>query len=190
MTGMFKGKQVSLLSFEPKDVTALHAYLNHPDLIGRRYIPWKFSEILPLSLKQLEAICQAWAESENEFHLGIISGEGQELVGHVACEWSWDVHCPAVSVVIAPAQQRKGFGSEALQLVLRYLFEHTPAHVAEGWVADWNQPARAFLGKHGFQENGRMRRAGIRQGRYYDFVVADILRPEWGRLRQEESDAA
>jgi RimJ/RimL family protein N-acetyltransferase len=46
-------------------------------------------------------------------------------------------------------------------------------------MADWNQAGRAFARKHGFQESGRSRREGIRQGKYFDGILVGILRPEW-----------
>jgi RimJ/RimL family protein N-acetyltransferase len=108
-----------------------------------------------------------------------VLGESGELIGHAEMEWGWDPHCPGVSIVIAPGLQRKGYGSQVMQLLLRYLFESMPAHSLSCWVAEWNTEARAFLKFHGFQESARMRRAGIRQGAYFDMVVTDLLRSEW-----------
>lgn len=175
----FQGSTISLRPFEPGDVSALETYLNHPALIGRRYIPWKFPEVAPLSYKQVEGIYQRWSEAEKSLQLAIVQRENQALIGHAEFDWGWDPHCPSLSVVIAPTHQCQGYGSEALRLLLGYAFEYTPAHVISGWVAEWNQPARAFLDRHGFQEAGHLRRAGIRQGQYFDVVVADMLRSEW-----------
>ncbi|HEX9618333.1 MAG TPA: hypothetical protein VGA03_13055 [Anaerolineales bacterium] len=35
----FQTARLQLRPFEPEDVTALQAYLNHPGLAGRRYLP-------------------------------------------------------------------------------------------------------------------------------------------------------
>jgi RimJ/RimL family protein N-acetyltransferase len=48
----FRGERVILRAFESEDVPALHAYLNHPELAGRRYIPWDFPNEFPLAKKQ------------------------------------------------------------------------------------------------------------------------------------------
>jgi RimJ/RimL family protein N-acetyltransferase len=175
----FQGDTVALRPFEPDDASALAAYLNHPDLVGRRYIPWAFSETAPLSHQQVQVIIQKWGEAEKSLQLAVVHAESGNLIGHAESDWNWDPHSPSVSVVIAPAHQRKGFGSEAIRLQLSYLFEHTPAHVVSCWIADWNQAALEFAAYHGFQVAGRMRRAAMRQGRYYDVVVTDLLRSEW-----------
>ena len=176
----FQGATVVLRPFEPDDVPALQTILNHPDLTGRRYIPWKFPDVAPLSRKQVEGIVQKWGEEAKEYHLAVLRRESGELIGHCECDWGWDPHCPSVSVVIAPEHQRQGFGSEVLDLLLRYLFENTPAHNISLWMDDWNEAARRFAARHGFSEIGGMRRVGMREGRYFDLVIADILRPEWG----------
>jgi RimJ/RimL family protein N-acetyltransferase len=175
----FQTEQLKLRPFESDDTLALQAYLNHPKLSGRRYIPRGFPEVVPLSTHQGDAIIKKWAEDENEAHLAIVTSGKQELIGHVDLAWNWDPHVPWISVVIARPYQRQGHGSQVLNLLLDYLFENTAAHNVFSWMADWNQAARAFAKKIGFQENGRSRREGFYKGKYYDDILVDILRPEW-----------
>ncbi len=175
----FQGERVSLRAFEPEDKPGLHAFLNHPDLTGKRYIPWRFPREIPLSAKQVEKILEKWGEEEKAVHLAVVLRESQELIGHAFIEWGWDPHCPDMAIVIAPDHQRRGYGSEVLNLLLDYLFKSTSAHNVSSWMAEWNQAARGFVQKHGFQESGRWRRDGLRNGVFYDGVPVDILRPEW-----------
>ncbi len=179
MMSSFEGETITLRPFEPDDVPALQTILNHPDLAGRRQIPWQFPEVAPLSCQQVGSIVQRWGAAEKALHLAVELRESEGLIGHAECDWGWDPHCPSVSVVIAPAHQRQGYGSEVIHLLLRYLFDYTAAHNIGCWIAEWNLPALRFAAHHRFRMNGRMRRAGIHKGSYYDLIVADILRPEW-----------
>jgi ribosomal-protein-alanine N-acetyltransferase len=176
---LFHGRTVCLRPFEADDVPALMVYLNHPGLAGRRYIPWTFPELAPLSQKQVQEIVQQWGKAEKSLTLAIVHGASEALLGHAECDWSWDPHCPSLSVVIASEHQRQGYGSESVRLLLQYLFGHTPAHVISCWIADWNRPGLQCAARHGFLAAGRMRRAGLYQGRYFDAIVADLLRSEW-----------
>lgn len=178
---LFEGDRVVLRPFGLDDVPALESYLNHPELAGRRYIPWAFPEIVPLSRQQIESIVEKWGKTEKGLQLAVVERESGTLLGHAGCDWDWDPHNPSGSLVIAPDYQRQGYGAEVLGLLLRYLFQYTVAHNVTCWIADWNRPARLFAANQGFQEAGRMRRAGIRQGQYFDLILMDLLRPEWVR---------
>jgi RimJ/RimL family protein N-acetyltransferase len=176
---IFHSERFFLRAFEPEDVQAIFEYLNHPGLNGRRYIPWKFSDTLPLSKSQVGAILESWEDSEKQFHLAVVLNGEEQLIGHVNADWRWDPHCPNIDLVIAPAFQCQGYGGEVLEMILAYFFEHTQAYNLGGGMDEWNQAARTFASAHGFKECGRMRRAGIRRGVYFDWIGVDIIRPEW-----------
>jgi RimJ/RimL family protein N-acetyltransferase len=176
---LFEAERVALRAFEPEDLPALHAYLNRSELANRRYLPGGFPDAAPLSRKQVEGIIARWTEERKGLHLAVVLTASQALVGHVDCEWGWDPYSPFFSVLIAPDHQRQGYASEALEIILRYLYENTPAHNISGAFADWNTPARELARRRGFSESGRWRRSGFHQGQYYDTILVDILRPEW-----------
>jgi ribosomal-protein-alanine N-acetyltransferase len=182
----FQNQDVLLRAFETQDVEGLLTYLNHPALAGRRYLPWGFPGELPLSRQQVEKAMEKWRGEERGAHLAITLRVSGELIGHAAMTWGWDPHCPDVALVIAPAHQRQGYGSDTLAILLRYLFENTPAHNVSSWMGDWNEAARAFAQAHSFQECGRWRRDGLRLGAYYDTVQVDLLKAEWLALQKKE----
>ena len=181
---IFENERLILRPFEPGDAPALLSLLNQPDLAGRRGLPWGFNEELPLSQGQVERVLGKWSEAEESLHLAVVQRTSQELIGHAELDRGWDPHAPSLWLLIAPAHQRQGYGSEVLCLLLNYFFDYTPAHNVSLWAADWNQPALAFARRHGFQECGHWRRDGLRGGVYVDGVIFDILRPEW-KARKE-----
>ena len=175
----FQTERLHLRPFEHEDLPALKEYLNHPELVGRRYLPWGVPGEMPLSSQQVEVVLQKWGEADDESHLAVELIAEPTLIGHLGFGSGWDPHNPFVEIVIAPGYQHRGYGSELLALLVRYLFMNTPAHNVSGWISDWNQAAYRFACKHGFQECGRSRREGLRQGAYFDEIVVDLLRPEW-----------
>lgn len=181
----FEGRLIRLRAFEPDDAPAVEAYLNHPAVVGRRYVPWSFSDTAPLSGQQAAAILQQWAGTEKGLTLAVVQQASGQVVGHAGCDWEWDPHHPSVSLVIDPARQRQGLGSEALALLLGYLFDYTPAHNVACWIAGWNREGQSLARRHGFQDAGRLRRAGLHQGAYFDLVVMDLLRREWQAARRQ-----
>lgn len=175
----FQTEQIKLRPFELEDIPDLKAYLNHPKLGGRRYIPHGFPGEVPLSTSQVEEIVKKWGEERREAHLGIEQTDNHELIGHAEFEWSWDPMAPWMSVVIARPYQRQGYGTQVARLIMDYIFGNTPAHSISGWMADWNQAAKSFSQKLGFKESGRSRREGFRQGAYFDGILVDLLRSEY-----------
>ena len=179
MPGPFETDRLRLRAFEPEDLPALHTYLNYPEMIGRRCLPWRFPNEQPLSKVQVEKLLQRWAEGDKEFHLAVTLREDGTLIGHANCDWSWDAHCPDIDLAISPAYQYQGYGSEVLVPLLDYLFGYTPAHCIGTGMPDWNHEGIKFARKHGFSPNGVMRWAGLRDGQVYDWLGMDLLRPEW-----------
>jgi RimJ/RimL family protein N-acetyltransferase len=185
----FETERMALRPLDTEDSASLQAYLNDDGILGRRYVPWAVRDAEPLSRPQVAGILEEWGKEKSGFTVGIQAKASGRLVGHATCEWRWDPHCPSVSVVVAPSQQRSGHGSEALRLLLEHLFLDTPAHTVTGWIASWNEPALAFAAAHGFVESGRIPRAGLHNGAYFEQVIVALLRREWA-ARQGDRRAA
>ncbi|MDD5265350.1 MAG: GNAT family protein [Candidatus Bipolaricaulis sp.] len=175
----FEDERIVLRALEPDDAVSLQSYLNDNTLFGRRYVPWSVRDAEPLSHSHVAEILEEWGKEKSGFALGVLAKASGRLIGHATCEWRWDPHCPSISLVIAPSEQRVGYGSDVLRLLIAHLFLDTPAHTITGWIASWNEPALEFVAAHGFSECGRIPRAGVRDGNYYEQVVVDLLRREW-----------
>jgi RimJ/RimL family protein N-acetyltransferase len=174
----FHGASTEFRPFEPEHIPSLKELLNQSELRGRRYLPEAFSDDAPLSTTAVEKIVSAWNERKEAFRFGIFELQSESLVGHAGADWGWDPQNPSLYVVVDPAHHRNRIGSEAAKLLLRYLLENSLAHCLTAWIADWNNPAIEFAEFLGFTSAGRMRRAGLRQGKYFDYVVMDMLRVE------------
>jgi RimJ/RimL family protein N-acetyltransferase len=175
----FETEDLGLRPFVAQDAEALLAYLNNPGVQGRRAIPWKYPADMPLSLEQVMDLIQTWNKGGRQIHLAVCLKVTGDLVGHVNISFDWDPHCPSISMLIAPEQRGNGFEDQLMDWTLGYLFMNTPAHNVDIEVADWDADGIRFIESHGFQLAGRFRREGIRNGKYYDGLNYDLLRPEW-----------
>lgn len=73
----------------------------------------------------------------------------------------------------------KGYGSEAMDLVLRFAFSALNLRRVSLDVFEYNQRAYRSYCKVGFKEEGRMRQWMMRGGERFDLVFMGILREEW-----------
>lgn len=77
----------------------------------------------------------------------------------------------------------KGYGTEALELLLDYCFNLLNLHSVALGVFSFNERAIACYKKVGFRETGRRREARIIGGKAHDAVFMDILDREFTKSR-------
>lgn len=79
----------------------------------------------------------------------------------------------------------KGFGTEALRLVLGHVFSTTPLNRVSLGVYDFNERARRVYEKVGFVVEGVLRDALLWEGEWHDEIVMSVLRREWVTTKSE-----
>lgn len=72
----------------------------------------------------------------------------------------------------------KGYGSQAIQLMLKHGFENLNLNRIFLRVYETNERGIRSYEKAGFQHEGRMRQARFQQGRYIDVLLMSVLRDE------------
>lgn len=77
----------------------------------------------------------------------------------------------------------RGYGTEAMKLVLGYAFEELNLHRVSLNVFDYNGRAIRSYEKAGFVVEGRVREFLHRNGRRFDLIYMGILREEWERMQ-------
>jgi RimJ/RimL family protein N-acetyltransferase len=75
----------------------------------------------------------------------------------------------------------KGYGTEAMMLVLRFAFMELNLHRVSLAVFEFNARAIKSYGKAGFVIEGREREFMNREGRRWDIINMGVLRDEWMR---------
>ena len=122
-----------------------------------------------------------------EFHLRTLDGD--RLIGFVALhsvEWNNGAALLAVGIG-EPEYRGKGYGTDALQLILRFAFQELNLFRVGLDVIATNTRAIHAYEKIGFQCEGRMRGAVMRDGCRTDRTFMGILRDEWSELQQGAS---
>jgi len=73
----------------------------------------------------------------------------------------------------------KGYGTEAMNLILGFAFRDLNLNRVQLEAFDFNKRAQKCYLKVGFKEVGRRRKTRFIDGKYRDCIVMDILREEW-----------
>jgi len=83
---------------------------------------------------------------------------------------------------------RRGLGVEAGKLICAYGLDVLGLHRIEAKVYEYNRLSVNSLKRHGFKQEGVLRKAGFYDGRHYDVLVFGILREELEEQRRKEVD--
>ncbi len=118
-------------------------------------------------------------------HYAIVDLETDQLLGNCTLDRQDHVNGTAVIGIFIGDKRywSRGYGSEALRLLLDYGFNVLNLHSVMLEVFAYNRRAIACYRKVGFREIGRWRESKLIGGRRYDRVLMDIVRSELGGTR-------
>lgn len=83
-----------------------------------------------------------------------------------------------------PDYRGKGYGTDAMQLALRFAFRELNLHRVSLGVFEYNPRAIRSYEKAGFRHEGALRQNLNRDGRRWDVLHMGILRREWEQIQQ------
>jgi RimJ/RimL family protein N-acetyltransferase len=111
----------------------------------------------------------------------IVDLETDRLLGSVSLNNVHETHrCATLGIVIGDkSYHNKGYGREAIRLLLDFAFNFLNMHNIVLWVYDDNARGIACYKSVGFKECGRRRQANRLNGKWRDIVFMDILAEEF-----------
>lgn len=128
-------------------------------------------------------------ESEKEFLISVKKEkmfavrllENDDLLGNIGFN-SVDLlnRTAVIGIMLGnPNYQRKGYGIEAVKLILDYGFSFLNLRNISLSVFEYNEAAYNLYKKAGFKEVGRLRKAVEIMGKTYDVIIMDMLKEEF-----------
>lgn len=171
---LFEGKTVRLSARREEDVQTMTKWMADADYL--RNVDTDIA--LPVSEKQLESEGEP---DHREVYFRLRTFEDDELIGFVCIHSiEWNNRAGMLAIGIGEARHRnKGYGTEAVRLILRYAFHELNLNRVGLDVIAYNAGGIRAYEKAGFLHEGRIREAVCRDGRTYDRLMMGILRSEW-----------
>ena len=127
-----------------------------------------------------------WSANDED-HLGFAIktlADPPVLVGHIGL---WGARpkdrCATLGIALGREHIGRGYGSDAVRVMVGYAFRELGLHRLQLGVAPFNQAGIRAYQKAGFVEEGRRREAVLHDGRWYDQVLMSILDHEWAARR-------
>jgi len=119
------------------------------------------------------------AKKEKMFAVRLLKND--ELLGNIGFN-SVDLlnRTAVIGIMLGnPNYQRKGYGVEAVKLILDYGFSFLNLRNISLSVFEYNEAAYNLYKKAGFKEVGRLRKAVEIMGKTYDVIIMDMLKEEF-----------
>ncbi len=144
----------------------------------------------PLSPFQVRKQYEEWdkdAEKHTAFNFAVRLRDDDRLIGFARL-WhiEWTHATGSLQIGIGDRNDRgRGYGTEALHMLLRYAFDELNLYRLAALTAEYNAGAIRFLERAGFVVEVRRRQAVQRDGRRWDVVMLGLLRDEWRAMTND-----
>jgi RimJ/RimL family protein N-acetyltransferase len=174
-----EGKNIYLRPLDTDDLETFYVWFNNPDL--RQYLLLPF----PITKEGEKDFLERMMRDESSVTLSIIVKKGDKLIGNIGLhQMNTPVNRVSKRVMLGIAigdleEASKGYGTEAIRLMLDYAFDSLNLHRIELTVFDFNKRAQKAYRKLGFKEEGTKREALYMKGKYHDLIMMAILKREW-----------
>ena len=186
---LFQGKIVRLSSEDPQVMAEANASWNQ----NTEYFRLLDSD--PARLWSAKKI-KEWFEKDldsalpNNLLFSIRTLAEDKLIGFIAFDSiDWTNRETFVAIGIGEQDDwSKGYGSDAMRLMLRYGFTELNLHRISLTVFEQNPRGIRSYEKCGFKHEGRIRDFLLRNGHRSDMLHMGILRQEWDHLEQNEHE--
>jgi RimJ/RimL family protein N-acetyltransferase len=174
---MLKGEKVKLRALERDDLPRLYEFNNDiaVELAGGGDPP------MPQSLARLQAQYeQKVSGGGREGSDFAIEADGKFIGICALHNFDETAHCCELGITIGdPDYWGKGYGREALRLLLEHGFRYRNLYRVWLRVNGRNQRAQRAYAAVGFVQEGRLRQHTYNDGAFDDVVLMGILRSEW-----------
>lgn len=127
---------------------------------------------------------RSWIESVNnsgKLQFSIILKENDEVIGNIGFNKIDPIFQNAeIGIFIGEEENRgKGYGTEALKLIIKYGFENQNLNNIMLRVVETNELAIGAYKNAGFKEFGRRRKSFYKKGNLYDEIYMEILKDDY-----------
>ena len=135
----------------------------------------------PFTVEDQEEWYAGMRKDKNRFVFAIRVQENSLLIG--SCSLShlhWQARIAEIGIMIGNHDYHgKGFGTDTMQVLMRYGFMELNLNRIELGVNSYNPRAIHAYEKLGFRHEARVRETVFRDGEYTDSIWMAILRREW-----------
>ncbi|MBW8011780.1 MAG: GNAT family N-acetyltransferase [Chloroflexi bacterium] len=175
---MIYGKRIRFRAPEREDLPMYTKWINDSEVRAG------LNMFLPMSLASEEKWFEQMLEKPAEEHpmsIDVQEGKSWKLIGNCGLMFfNQRARTAEVGIMIGEKDYwDQGYGTEAMQLILRHGFNTLNLNSITLRVYETNPRAIRSYEKTGFVLDGRIRQSHFAEGKYVDTLFMSVLRDEW-----------
>ena len=169
---MLEGKNVNVRIMEKEDLPLFVEWRNSPEVLG------EYNPLRQVSKTEVEKDFEKGNTAFSDF---VIEKKDGSRIGFIC---HFDVVHPAgkhleIGYSLVPSERGKGYGTEAVEIVVDYLFLSKDIMRVQACTDVRNTASQKALEKAGFKREGIQRKGFFSRGEWTDDYMYSILREEW-----------
>jgi ribosomal-protein-alanine N-acetyltransferase len=176
---LLEGKLVNLKLMEKEDVPLIAEWASNPEVVG------EYQPLVQVSKSEFEkSFGTEDKHEEKSFLIGKKDGTKIGMILHF-----YVLHVTAsiapleIGYFLLPNERGKGYGSEAIALIVDYLFLSKNIMRIQATTDTRNLASQKVLEKAGFKKEGTLRKYVFLRGELRDAFLYSVLREEWKEPR-------
>jgi RimJ/RimL family protein N-acetyltransferase len=166
--GLLEGKNVNLRVAEKEDLSLALEWVNNHEYLG------EFQFAPQMSRVELEREFESLPPEEKMFFVEKKNGTKIGNIGHRPVGKAQEI-----GYNILPSERRKDYCSEAVKIMVDYLFLSKDIVRVQAHADTENVASHRVLEKAGFKKEGVVRKRNFIRGEWRDDCLFSILREEW-----------
>jgi RimJ/RimL family protein N-acetyltransferase len=173
--GLLEGKNVNLRVVEKDDVDYLVECNNDIDFMGEYAWGGQISKSQQMKYFDNPSSMAILTEAK----MFIVQKKDGTKIGLMNHRLDQPYRWLEIGYFFAPSERGKGYGTEAVQIMVDYLFLSKDIVRIQTGTDVRNVPSQKVLEKVGFKKEGTMRKCLFNRGEWRDYYLYSILREEW-----------
>ncbi len=181
----FNTRRLKLRPFQPDDAAAFSAYRSDPEVA--RYQGWT----APYSLQQAQEFIQEMIATVpgtpgQWYQIAVELKSSGELIGDVAFHIEANSPQQAIlGITLATAFQGQGYAAEAMNCLLKFLFEELKLHRVSAYIDVENPASYHLVEKLGFRREAHFIENCWFKGAWGSEYLYAMLESEWKTIQQK-----
>ncbi len=176
------GDRIYLRPIEPEDLPLIQRWINDPEI---RILE---GEVLPTSISDEKEWLENLYKDKSKVWFVVALKDNDKMIGtggFLRIYYIW--RNADLSIMIGEKEEwGKGYGTEAIRLLLNYGFEALNFHRISLGVFDFNKRAIRAYKKAGFKKEGVLRDGYYCNSKYHDVIMMSILEDEFWELQEKK----